>query len=148
MSVISDIYFEIIQNKVSAYHGVPVYGQVKQPDYDQMKNRSVLIFALEVVLHLHRTKYATPFSPLKGKDALTHLLLQKYKWPLSEIRSLSLKEIILALQDDLTFEKLPDAAVDVIKLFGFASRKSNFADIKDDEWEPELYLSIPKQQTW
>lgn len=148
MSVISDGYFEKIQNKVSKYHDVAVFGEIKRPAYDQMKNRSALLFSLEVVISVHRAKYGTYFSPLRGKDALTHLLLQKYNWPLSEIRSLSLNDIVLLLQEDMRPDNLPQAAIDILRSYGTLTAKDVFPELKDDEWDPELYLSIPKQQNW
>lgn len=148
MSVISEEYFEKIQNKVSEYHGVPVFGVIKRPDHDQMKNRSALLFSLEVVLDVHRTKFGTIFSPLKGRDALNHLLVQKFKWPLNEIRSLSLQDIVILLQEEMNPDNLPEYAKSILHSYGTLNAKETFPEIKEEEWDPDLHLSIPKRQNW
>ncbi len=147
MSVINEEYFQVIQNKIAAHHGVQMQGYIESPYY-QVQNRAVLIFSLEVVLEAHRAKYGTLTSPLKGKLALEHLLLLKYKWPLSEIRSLSLQDALFALQEELVLENLPEKAQEVIKMFNAHRARTTFDQIVDEEWDPELYLTIPKQQRW
>lgn len=147
MSVISDEYFELLLNKSSDYHGVAAYGHVVQPGHSQLQNRTSLLFALECLLFKHRQAHATSWSPLTGKEALVHLIFQKYKWPLSEIRSLSLKDSVLLLQDELRIEKLPDEAAQIIRNFA-ADKKQSFPSLNDDEWDPEFYLQFPKQQNW
>lgn len=147
MSVINDDYFHAIQTKIATYHGVKMQGVVEAP-YHQVQNRAALIFTLEVILEAHREKFATVSNPLRGKTALEHLLLVKYKWPISEIRSLNLQDALLALQEELSFEKLPECAQDVIKGFGAFNTKQFFPQVVADEWDPELYLTIPKQQIW
>jgi len=147
MSVISEDYFEAIQNKIAAHHKVQMYGHIETPYY-QVQNRAVLIFSLEVVLESHSAKYGTPASPLKGKLALNHLLLLKYKWPLSEIRSLSLQDALLALQEELVFENLPENAQVVVRMFNAHRALPTFEQVIDEEWDPVLYLTIPKQRNW
>jgi len=148
MSVINEDYFEQVQRKVSEYHGVDIYGLIKQPEHDQMRNRTALLFSLEVVLDLHRAKYGTHFSPLNGRDALDHLLLQKYKWPLSDIRSLNLRDIVILLQEEMTPANLPESARLILQNYNVLNSKKTFPEIKDDEWDPDLHLSIPKQRNW
>ena len=147
MSVISDEYFQLLLNKTSEYHGVNFYGQVVQPGHSQLLNRACLLFALECLLFQHRQTHATTWSPLTGREALVHLIFQKYKWPLSEIRWLSLKDCVLLLQDELRPENLSDEAAQITRNFG-GNKKQHFPSLKDDEWDPELYLQIPKQQNW
>ncbi|WP_312584916.1 hypothetical protein [Atlantibacter sp.] len=147
MSVISDEYFQLLLSKSSDYHGVAAYGQITQPGHNQLLNRTSLLFALECLLFQHRQDHATPWSPLTGKEALVHLILQKYKWPLSEIRGLSLQDSVLLLQEELRFENLPEEAAQVIRSHG-ANKKQHFPSLNDDEWDPDFYLQIPKQQHW
>lgn len=147
MSVINEDYFQVLLNKSSEYHGVAAYGQVVQPGHSQLLNRTSLLFALDCFLEIHRQTYATIWSSLSGKEALIHALVQKYKWPLSEIASLSLKDSIFLLQEELNFKNLPPDVVKVIQSYG-ANKKQQFPDLKDEEWDPDLYLTIPKQQNW
>lgn len=147
MSVITEEYFQVLLDKSSKYHGVAAYGQVIQPDHSKLLNRTSLLFALDCFLEIHRQTHATLWSSLSGKDALIHALVQKYKWPLSEITSLSLKDSILLLQEELNLNSLPPQVVQVIQSYG-ANRKQQFPDLKDEEWDPDLYLTIPKQQNW
>ncbi|WP_437887036.1 ECs1072 family phage-associated protein [Phytobacter sp. V91] len=147
MSVINVDYFQVIQNKIAEHHGVKMQGYI-EPPYYQVQNRAVLIFSLETILEEHRAKFGTLTSPLKGKLALEHLLLRKYKWPLSEIRSLSLQDALFALQEELALEHLPEKAQEVIKMFNAHRARTTFDQIVDAEWDPEMYLTIPKPQNW
>lgn len=148
MSVINEDYFSQIQTKISDIRGIPVYGTVIEPGYSQIRNRAALIFALEVVLHQHREEFGTDWSPLKGKQALEHLLLKKYNWPLREVRDLQLCDIVLLLQDELSPEKLPENAHQILKMYNVLAVRHSFNDFLEEEWDPELYLTIPKQRNW
>lgn len=148
MSVINEGFFELIRQKVFEYHSVPMSGIVTE-DYEKAQNRSVLIFTLEIVLEEHRKKYASLVSPLLGKHALHHLLLTKYGWTLSEIRGLSLQDLIFSITDSMfRFENLPETAQYIIKQYNAHRAKTFFSSLKDDEWNPELFLQVPKQQSW
>lgn len=147
MSVISEEYFEKLLLKSSEYHGVAAYGQIVQPGHNQLLNRTSLLFALDCFLDVHRQTHATLFSPLSGKDALFHALVQKYKWHFSEIKSLPLKDSILLLQEELNPKNLPTEVTQVIQSFA-ANKKEQFPDLKDEEWDPDLYLTIPKPRNW
>ncbi|SUP83802.1 hypothetical protein ACILPN_17760 [Yersinia wautersii] len=148
MSVICEEYFDIISKKIFSLHDVARIGAIIEPQYTQCKNRSALIFALESVLHTHREENCTIWNPLEGRKALEHLLLQKYKWPLEEIRSLSLTDIVLLLQNELSPANLPEAAQSLLKMYGGLTSRKAFPDFMDAEWDPELYLTIPKPQNW
>ncbi|EKN4116936.1 ECs1072 family phage-associated protein [Yersinia enterocolitica] len=148
MSVISEEYFDVICNKIFALHGVARQGVVEEPQYTQCKNRSALIFALESLLYTHREANGTVWNPLEGRKALEHLLLQKYKWSLSEIRALSLADTVLLLQDELSPNNLPEEAKLLLKMYGVLTARKVFPGFMEDEWDPELYLTIPKQQNW
>ncbi|HCT7892230.1 ECs1072 family phage-associated protein [Klebsiella aerogenes] len=147
MSVINAEYFHQIQNKIAALREVQMVGYVT-PEYYKVQNRAALVFSLEVLLDAHRKKYGHLTSPLKGKLALEHLLLNKYKWPLSVIRGLSLQDSILLLQQELALEALPGEAQDIIKNYNAHRATNYFEEILEDEWDPELYLTIPKPQNW
>lgn len=148
MSVISEEFFQKILNNLSELYGIAVFGSVTEPGYSQVKNRASLVFALEVLLERHREKHGTLWSPLPGKLALLHLILQKYKWPLSEIKALTLQESVFLLQEELKFENLPDLAQRVLKNYLADRAEHYFAEIREEEWDPDLYLTIPKPQRW
>ncbi|MCL6366220.1 hypothetical protein EXT60_18485 [Pectobacterium carotovorum subsp. carotovorum] len=147
MSVINDDFFHLIQKNIANLHNVAMSGLVT-PEYHLVQNRAVLIFSLEVVLEAHRNKYSSHYSPLVGRLTLEHLILHKYKWPLREIRALTLADSIFTLHEELAFESLPESAQLVIKNFGAHRSIKSFPEINEDEWDPELYLTIQKQQNW
>ncbi|ENF7818735.1 hypothetical protein ABR157_004546 [Enterobacter soli] len=147
MSVINEDYFLQIQNKIAALRDVQMVGYVT-PEYYKVQNRAALIFSLEVILESHRKKYGHLTSPLKGKLALEHLLLNKYKWLLSEIRGLSLQDSVFLLQEELALESLPEEAQNIIKMYNAHRANGYFEEILEDEWDPELYRTIPKPQNW
>lgn len=148
MSVISEEFFDILSKKIFTLRGVVQFGAIEEPQHSKCRNRSALIFALESVLHLHRQQFATIWNPLEGRKALEHLLLQTYKWPLTEIRSLSLADVILVLQEQLKPDNLPHEVKAVLTAYRALTANQFYADIREDEWDPDLYLTLPKQQNW
>lgn len=148
MSVISESYLLILRKKLSELHGIELYGTVVEPGYTQLQNRIAEIFALEVVLHLHREKYSTGWANLRGKRALEHLLIHKYSWSLSEIRSMSLSDIFLSLHEELLPKNLPEEVVNLINSYSTSRRREYFSDYRLEEWDPELYLQIPPPRHW
>ncbi len=148
MTVISEDFYQLVLQKVGEVRDVALRGAIQQPDYAQVQNRAALIFTLECVLEKHRNTYATIGSPLKGRAALEHLLLQKYKWPLSEIRNLSLQDAILALQEELRAIAEYEPAQKMIAYFGARSTKQVYPTILDEEWEPNLIDKLPQTPRW
>ncbi|EPJ3809300.1 ECs1072 family phage-associated protein [Serratia marcescens] len=148
MTVISEDFFHLVQKKIAEVRDVAMVGTVKQPDYTQVQNRATLIFTLECVLEAHRKQFATLGSPLKGKAALEHLILQKYKWSLNEIRNLSLQDAIFVLQEELAFDRLPELAQKVITLYGAQRAKLVYPDILEDEWDPNLSDKLQHSPHW
>lgn len=148
MSIFNTDFYFLIQNKIAELHEVSMDGYVKEPEYSQVQNRTALIFCLEAVLDEHRQKFSTKWSPLLGKSALLHLLLQKYKWPLSELRSISLQDAIFLLQEELTPANIPREATKMVELFNTHNAKHVFPNILEEEWDPELYRLIPRQGSW
>ncbi|WP_071846572.1 MULTISPECIES: ECs1072 family phage-associated protein [Serratia] len=148
MTVISEDFYHLVLQKVGKVRGVTLSGAIQQPDYNQVQNRAALIFSLECVLEGHRNQFATLGNPLKGKAALEHLILKKYKWPLSEIRSLSLQDAIFLLQEELASDALPDSARQMITLFGAHRAKQLYPDILEEEWDPNLIDELPESPRW
>ncbi|WP_437613180.1 ECs1072 family phage-associated protein [Erwinia sp. V71] len=139
----SEDFFRQIQKRIADHRGIALDGGITT-DYYKVQNQAVLFFTLEAVLEEHRKKFATPANPLAGKQALHHLILQKYKWPLGDIRALSLQDALFVLQEDLIGDKLPESAKRVIKHFAAQTPTEPFADIDDREWDPILYQQFPK----
>lgn len=107
-----------------------------------------MIFALEVILEQHREKYGTNWNPLNGKQALEHLILKKFQWPISQIRNLSLQDALFILQEELNFKNLPENAQQMIQMFGSSRANQCFPDIAEEEWDPDLYSKLPPLRHW
>jgi len=143
MPVANDNFYHLIESRIADLHQISVSGFVQEPGYSQVRNRAALILALEYVLDAHRQKFATYWNPLHGRAALHHLLLQKYKWPLKEIRSLDLQDSIFLLQEELTLNALPEEAKESINFFaGGARPNSHFPEIREEEWDSMLSSKI------
>lgn len=148
MSKLDLAYFEMLTRKIFELHDVQQFGTVKEPENTQCRNRAGLIFSLDAILEKHRSTYGSPWSPLVGRRALEHLLIQKHGLRLSEIRSLNLSDIVLLLQEELHPDNIPEAALSVLKNYNLISTRHVFPDILDEEWDPNFYLTIPKQRDW
>jgi len=139
MSIANDNFYHLIESRIAELHQISVSGFVQEPGYSQVRNRAALILALEYVLDAHRQKFATYWNPLHGRAALHHLLLQKYKWPLEQIRSLDLQDSIFLLQEELALDALPEEAKESIQFFaGGARPNSHFSEIREEEWDSSL----------
>jgi len=101
---------------------------------NQIRNRTALIFTLEMILHQHRIEYATIFNPLEGKAALHHLIFMKTKWKPAEIRELSLEDALFSIQDMLKIESLQEEAKEVLASFGVPSAPFLFDTLPDADW--------------
>lgn len=101
-------------------------------------HRTAQLFILDVFLQQHRKKYGDGVFPLRGKNALHHVILLKYKWPMDAIRNLSLSDSLFAIQDELIPENLPDEAQ--MFLSGVIENASQiaFEDLGDKEWDQNL----------
>ena len=139
----SEDFFRQIQKRIADYRGIDLDGE-RTLDYYKVQNQAVLFFTLEAVLEEHRKRFATPANTLPGKQALHHMILQKYKWPLGDIRALSLQDALFVLQEDLIGDRLPVAAKQVIKQFASETPTEPYSDIDDREWDPILYQQFPK----
>ncbi|HGV3480719.1 TPA: hypothetical protein ACNGY6_003607 [Klebsiella variicola subsp. variicola] len=130
--------WENIKNHVINVRDVK-YGYFTSSNDDlKVSHRTAQLFILDVFLHQHREKYGAGVFPLRGKNALHHAILIKYKWPLDYIRNLSLSDALLALQDELTPENLPEAAQKFLSGVIEKASQIAFDDLRDDEWNPEL----------
>lgn len=101
---------------------------------NQIRNRTALIFTLEMILHQHRIKYATIFNSLEGKDALYHLIFMKTHWLPSDIRNLTLEDALFIIQEDLRMENLSVSAQEALKSFDLPSVAFPFEDFPEADW--------------
>lgn len=104
----------------------------------KVSHRTAQLFILDVFLHQHRQKYGAGVFPLRGRDALNHAILLKYKWPLTTISALSLSDCLFAIQDELLPGNLPDAAQAFLSGVIEKSSQLAFDDLRDEEWNQEL----------
>ena len=110
------------------------YYQGSQQD-NQIRNRTALIFTLEMMLHQHRMKYATIFNPLDGKSALYHLVFMKTNWLPADIRKLSLEDTLFVMQEDLRIDNLSPDAQEALHSFNLPSVAFQFEDFPEADWD-------------
>ena len=109
------------------------YYQGSQQD-NQIRNRTALIFTLEMVLHQHRLKYATIFNPLDGKAALYHMIFMKTRWQPSDIRKLPLEDALFVIKEELRIDNLNSDAQEVLQSFNLPSVSFQFEDFPEEDW--------------
>ncbi|WP_336749292.1 ECs1072 family phage-associated protein [Pantoea vagans] len=102
---------------------------------NQVKNRTALIFVLELILHQHRTQHATIFNPLMGKSALHHLIFMKTHWLPSDIRKLTLEEALFVIQEELRIDNLSADAQAVIQELNLPSISYQTDDLTEADWD-------------
>lgn len=144
-----DRLFGHIKKNIAELRGITLSDYGDPAENSSVYNRAAQICALDIILHEHRKKFGNQLNELKGKNALHHKLLLKYKWPLSEIRDLTLNDALLALQEDLQLEALPDSDNEYLKQVLSSHYPINFPDYLDSEWDPDLsekYLGGTQRQ--
>lgn len=128
--------FEKTKEHVAKIRNVKTTGIVDTVKLSCTYNRAIQLCALDAVLAQHRVDFGTLYNDLKGISALHHKLLLKYKWPLTEIRSLSLSDAMLALHDELKIETLPAEASRILAAIARDQHLVVFPDLLDEEWDP------------
>ncbi|MDI6977558.1 hypothetical protein QMZ62_05615 [Serratia sp. PF2-63] len=103
---------------------------------NRIKNRSAQVFTLEIVLNEHRKKFATIFEPLKGKNALYHLIFTKTAWKPEEIRELSLADCLFVIQDELRIDKLPEDIREFMESLSLPRVAFTFDEFLEEDWDP------------
>lgn len=103
---------------------------------------------LDVLLAKHREEHGNQFNGLNGINALHHKLLLKYKWPLDQIRALTISDCLLALHEELKLEALDDQIANHFKNVLSQYGENYFPDILDGEWDPDAYQLIQDQRRW
>lgn len=128
--------FEKTKEHVAEIRNVKTTGFVDTVGLSCVYNRAIQLCAFDAVLSQHRLDFGTRYNDLKGISALHHKLLLKYKWPLTEIRALTLADAMLALHDELKIETLPPEASRMLASIAQDQHLVVFPDLLDEEWDP------------
>ncbi|MBG6018174.1 hypothetical protein I5F00_15375 [Proteus mirabilis] len=142
MSNASKMYHHIKEH-IESVRKVSITGFVENGVTDMVINRACLILSLEYLLFDYRQKHSTVFNALNGKDALIHLVINKYNWLISDVRKMSLNDLLLAITDELSFTKLPDECKNFLSSIHYNKYHNCFEDFPDEEWDTsisQLYL--------
>lgn len=120
MSKYSNLWMEI-GDSLCEFHKVTYSSFLSQESSNgfPIRLKAYYLLLLEIMIHEHRQKYANPYAPIVGIDALRHKVMQKTKWHLDYIESLSLDQVFLVLLEDLHPDNLSvesRAALSVLKL--------------------------------
>lgn len=130
--------FTQVKENIAKQRNIQIGGYVDSTEVSMVNNRAAQICTLDALLFEHRKKYGTRFNGLNGKEALHHKLLLKYQWPISTIRELTLSDILLALQDELRVDNIPEDIGRYLSQITISQFPVNFADHPESEWDPEL----------
>lgn len=126
------------EQRISSIREVKTVGFVDSNELAKVSNRAVQLCTLDLILAAHRREYETDLNKLPGVKALHHKLLLKYKWPLTDIRALSLSDIFLALHDEISLDSLEEQAKTYLSSVRVGRYPVEFPDFIDDEWDPDL----------
>ncbi|WP_105175883.1 ECs1072 family phage-associated protein [Escherichia albertii] len=139
MSVyIRDLYASHCEN-VGKCRGINTSGIVQTIDKVKVESRAAFLTLLDLVLYEHRKKFSTPYNQLKGKNALIHLILMKHHWTPKKINEMEFDDLILSIQDELTFDKMSKRAKDFLDNLDWRSQIYHFDNFDEKEWDPNLY---------
>lgn len=141
-------HFGETKEKVAAVRGITIIGSIDFKDVSCVYNRAAQLCILDILLDKHRQEHGLQFNGLDGINALHHKLLLKFKWPLNQIRQLTISDCLLALHEELKTENLePELATyfkNTLSQFG----ESCFPDVMDGEWDPDAYQKVQEPGRW
>ncbi|AYY80295.1 MULTISPECIES: ECs1072 family phage-associated protein [Proteus] len=103
----------------------------------QVWHRIEQIFILECLLDEYRKKHGSLHSPLDGKKALHHMILNKTNWPLSEIKALSFNDCILIITEYLKKENIHPDAQDFLNRMNLPTNSYPLDDFSEEDWAPK-----------
>ena len=126
------------QEKIASTRGIKISGLVYAHEINKVESRAAFLTLLDARLFEHRKKYATPFNNLSGKLGLEHLILIKHHWTPEQIRKLTFTDLLLAIQDELTYQNSTDDTKAFLDHRYCDSMINHFEDFIDEEWDPEL----------
>ncbi|PBI78938.1 hypothetical protein A9993_04015 [Rahnella victoriana] len=136
--------FRLTKEHVASVRNIATTGAVNYEEVTRLYYRAAHLTLLDVLLDRHREEFSTISAQLDGNMSLQHKLLTKYKWPLGEIRHLSLEDICLALHDEL---KIDNFDQEISTYFTTVLEKYDplfFPDYINEEWDPLLYLQVER----
>lgn len=131
--------YQAHQAEISKQRGIPITGSVNGQDLDRVYHRASLMTLLDITLESHRAKHSNNLIPLRGKEALTHLILTKYKWPIDIINKMSLSDSILAINDELFPSQPHELAKQFLDNVNAQYLFESFDDMPDSDWNPTLH---------
>ncbi|WP_449567062.1 ECs1072 family phage-associated protein [Lelliottia nimipressuralis] len=132
------LLFAKYKEHVAQVRNISINGSVIYEQVCRVYYRAAQLTLLDVFLETYRQKHKSIFNDLRGKQALHHLLLTRYNWPLEKIRNLSLEDVFLILHDDLKTEKFDPAIAKYFDGTLCNYDQLNLPDIMDTEWKPEF----------
>ena len=137
MSQISNLYHHIKEH-IESVRKIPKFGTIDRASIEMVINRACLILSLESYLSIYREIHGSLFVSLNGKDALIHLIVNKYKWPISTVRAMSLSDMLLSISDELKFDNLTEDCQTFLTTIEYSKYLCQFDDILEDEWDPTI----------
>ncbi|MEX2940292.1 ECs1072 family phage-associated protein [Serratia fonticola] len=132
------VLFEEIKGHVSQIRNINTSGTIDIHELNLLYQRSIQLFFLDSLLAKHRAEYGNAINPLKGRTALYHKLLMKYQWPIRVIVEMTLLESLLALQDEMLIDSLPEEAQKLMNSIHYLDYRFGFDDLLEDEWNPSF----------
>ncbi|MFS7253434.1 hypothetical protein AB6869_23885 [Rahnella rivi] len=140
--------FQSTKEHVASVRNIATTGAVNYEEVTRLYYRAAHLTLLDILLDQHREESGTISAQLAGKMSLHHKLLTKYKWPLSEIRHLSLEDICLALHDELKIDNFDKEISTYFTTVLGRYEPLFFSDYLNEEWDPLLYLQTEQQLHW
>lgn len=142
MTIAYDKLFNEIKQRIDFIHDSNNPERNNRLNEYKSRRRASMIFSLDIAVIMHRDKYRIGNNELRGRDALTHLLVMKHHWLPSEASSLSLSEVFQSLDEELLSENFPKDAKTILRTILEVDDASimSFKDLRDEEWDPLLYL--------
>lgn len=131
------VYTEI-ENQIIKVRQITDNEKTRLTTLSMIGNRAGLLLSLDVVLLEYRKNHGSLFIPLNGHDALIHLIINKYHWPISEVRKLSLTDIILSISEELAFDNLPAYLQSFLVSINYNANLCCFDNLVAEEWDPNL----------
>ena len=141
-------HFINTKEKIAQLRNINIVGSIDFDEVSCVYNRAAQLCILDVLLAKHREEHGNQFNGLNGINALHHKLLLKYKWPLDQIRALTISDCLLALHEELKLEALDDQIANHFKNVLSQYGENYFPDILDGEWDPDAYQLIQDQRRW
>ena len=138
--------YRLHKENICTQRNITTAGLVDGEAIDKLENRAALLTLLDVILDEHREKYSSILNPLRGRAALTHLILSKYKWPIEHIESMSILHSVLAIQDELKLAESTNVGKDFLERISADYYTVPFEDFPDTDWDPVTYERLQSQR--